>query len=206
VSIKARSEDYSTILYLVPFAAAIVYGLVLWVQTGFSWTLPTSVYLSVTRDPYLFMLGSFAVMLGLIVEVNGTSLSERPARLALLGGTMQSLAVASLVLVLFFAWYANGFTDFTGAANDFIVGRYGLVFPAILILLSYLVSAHINIASFFTRKALALIALLIVPIPLYELGRRNLAAGVVVALVLLVAGLAMYLAPERKPGKPEPEE
>jgi hypothetical protein len=206
VSIKARSEDYSTVLYLVPFAAAIFYGLALWVQTGFSWTLPTSVYLTVTRDPYLFMLGSFAVMLGLIVEVNGTDLPARPAKLASLAGTMQSLAIASLILVLFFAWYANGFTDLGGMASDFIVGRYGLVFPAILVLLSYMVSARVNIASFFTRKAIGLIAILVVPVPLYELGRRSLLAGLVMALLLLVAGLMIYLAPERKPSKQEPEE
>lgn len=205
MSIKARSEDYSTILYLVPFAAAVVYGLVLWVQTGVSLTLPTSVFLTVTRDPYLFMLGSLAVMLGIVLEVNGTDLPARPAKLASVGSMLQSLAVAALVLVLFFAWYANGFTDLAGMANDFIVGRYGLVFPAVLILLSYLISANIRLASFFTRKALALIAILVVPLPLYELGKRNALAGLVVALVLLFGGVALYLAPEKKPPQQQEE-
>ena len=199
MSTKARSEDYSTILYLVPFVAAVVYGLVLWVQAGISLTLPSSVYLTVTRDPYLFMIGSFAVMLGIIVEVNGTDQKARTAKLASLGNTMQSLAVAALILILFFAWYANGFTDLGGMATDFIVGRYGLVFPAVLILLSYLVSARIRLASLFTRKTLALLAILVVPAPLYELGKRNAFAGLVVALVLLVGGLVLYLAPEKKP-------
>ena len=205
MSLKARSEDYSTILYLVPFAAAVVYGLVLWVQTGISLTLPTSVYLTVTRDPYLFMLGSFAVMLGIAVEVNGADQGARPAKLASLGSTMQSLAVAALILALFFAWYANGFTDLGGMATDFIVGRYGLVFPGILVLLSYLVSARIRLASFFTRKALALIAILVVPVPLYEIGKRDAFAGLLVALLLLVGGLVLYLAPEKKPIEPKQE-
>jgi hypothetical protein len=205
VSIKARSEDYSTILYLVPFVASVVYGLALWVQTGVSLTLPTSVYLTVTRDPYLFMLGSLAVMLGIVVEVNGTDQGARMAKLASLGKTMQSLAVAALILVLFFAWYANGFTDLNGMANDFLVGRYGLVFPAVLVLLSYLVSAQIKLASLFTRKALALIAILLVPVPLYELGKRSVLAGLVFALLLLVGGLFLYLAPEKKPVEPKEE-
>jgi hypothetical protein len=199
VSFKARSEDYSTILYLVPFVAAVIYGLVEWVLTGLSLELPTSVYLTVTRDPYLFVLGSLAVMLGLIIEVNGTDPAARPAKLSSLAGTLQSLAVASLVLVLFFAWYANGFIDLAGAASVFIVGRYGLVFPAILILMSYLISSQIRIESFFTRKSIGLIALLLVPASLYEVGRRNLAAGVGVALILLLAGLGIFLSAEKKP-------
>ncbi len=205
VSFKARSEDYSTLLYLVPFVAAVVYGLALWAQTGISLTLPSSVYLTVTRDPYLFMLGSLAVMLGIIVEVNGTEQQARPAKLSSLGNTMQSLAVAALILVLFFAWYANGFTDLSGMASDFIVGRYGLVFPAILLLLSYLISAKIRLASLLNRKGLALIAILLVPVPLYELGKRNVLAGLVVALLLLVGGLVLYLAPEKKTVAPKEE-
>ena len=192
-------------MYLVPFVAAVVYGLALWAETGISLTLPSSVYLTVTRDPYLFMLGSLAVMLGIIVEVNGTEQQARPAKLSSLGNTMQSLAVASLILVLFFAWYANGFTDLSGMASDFIVGRYGLVFPAILLLLSYLISSQIRLAALFNRKGLALIAILLVPVPLYELGKRNVLAGLVVALLLLVGGLVLYLAPQKKPVEPKEE-
>jgi hypothetical protein len=205
VSIKARSEDYSTILYLVPFVAAVVYGLALWVQTGVSLLLPSSVYLTVTRDPYLFMLGSLAVMLGIVVEVNGTDQQARQARLASLRNTMQSMAMAALILVLFFAWYANGFTDLSGMASDFIVGRYGLVFPAILVLLSYLISARIRLASLLNRKGFALIAIVLVPVPLYELGKRSVLAGLVVALLLLVGGLVLYLAPEKKLIEPKEE-
>jgi hypothetical protein len=205
VSTKAHSEDYSTILYLLPFVAAVVYGLALWVQTGISLTLPSSVYLTVTRDPYLFMLGSLAVMLGIIVEVNGTEQQARRAKLSSLGNTMQSLAVAALILVLFFAWYANGFTDLSGMASDFIVGRYGLVFPAILLLLSYLISSQIRLAALLNRKGLSLIAILLVPVPLYELGKRNVLAGLVVALLLLVGGLVLYLAPVKKPVEPKEE-
>lgn len=199
MSIKGRSEDYSTLLYLVPIVAAVVYGLVLWVQAGISPTLPSSVYLTVTRDPYLFILGSLAVMLGIVVEVRGTDLQARQAKLASLGNTLQSMAAAILIIILFFAWYANGFTDLGGMATDFIVGRYGLVFPAVLVLLSYLISARIRFASFFNRKALALIAVLLVPVPLYELGKRNVFAGLVVSLLMLGGGLAIYLAPDKKP-------
>jgi hypothetical protein len=198
VSTRGRAEDFSTILYLVPFIASGVYGLALWVQNGVSLTLPTSVYLTVTRDPFLFILGSLSIMLGIIIEVNGTDLPARPAKLLSLGNMLQSLAAASLILVLLSAWYANGFTDLTGMGTDFIVGRFGLVFPAILVLLSYLVSAQFKLASLANRKVLAIVAMLLVPVSLYEIGRRELFAGLLVALLLLMFGLGVYLVPEKK--------
>jgi hypothetical protein len=202
---RGRAEDYSTILYMVPFVASAAYGIFLWVQNGISAILPSSVYLGVTRDPILFIVGSLSVMLGVMVEVNSTDASARPAKLVSLGNTLQSIAVASLVLVLLSAWYANGFTDLTGAATDFIVGRYGLVFPAVLVLLSYLISARFGLAALRSRKSIAIIAMLLVPVSLYELGRRVLVVGLLLALGLLVFGLVAYLAPEKKTPKTEDE-
>ena len=205
MSTRGRAEDFSTILYLVPFIASGVYGLVLWVQNGVSLTLPTSVYLTVTRDPYLFMLGSLSIMLGIIIEVNGTDSGTRPAKLVSLGNTLQSIAAASLILVLLSAWYANGFTDLTGMATDFIVGRYGLVFPAVLVLLSYLLSAQFNLVSLANRKVLAIVAMLLVPVSLYEIGKRDVFAGLLVSLLLLLFGLGAYLVPEKKAPTPKVE-
>jgi len=177
----------------------------LWVQNGISLTLPTSVYLTVTRDPYLFMLGSLSIMLGIIIEVNGTDSGARPAKLVSLGNTLQSIAAASLILVLLSAWYANGFTDLTGMATDFIVGRYGLVFPAVLVLLSYLLSAQFNLVSLANRKVLAIVAMLLVPVSLYEIGKRDVFAGLLVSLLLLLFGLGAYLVPEKKAPAPKVE-
>ncbi len=198
MSARGRSEDFATILYLVPFVGAVAYGLVLWTQSGISLLLPTSVYLTVTRDPYLFVIGSVAVMAGVVIEVNGTEPAARPAKLLSLGGTLQSIAVAALVLVLICAFYTKGFIDVSGAATDFMVGRYGIVFPAILVLFSYLITAQFRFAALRSRKNLAVIALLLVPASLYEIGKRQILAGVVIAFVLLLAGIALYLLPERK--------
>ncbi len=205
MSARGRSEDVATILYLVPFVGALAYGLVLWAQNGVSFVLPTSVYLTVTRDPYLFVIGSVAIMAGVIVEVNGTDSAARPAKLLSLGGTLQSIAVAALVLVLVCAFYTNGFIDVSGAATDFMVGRYGIVFPAVLVLLSYLITAQFRFAALRSRKSLAVIALLLVPASLYEIGKRQILAGIVIAFILLLAGIALYLLPERKV-KPQKEE
>jgi hypothetical protein len=203
MSMRGRYEDVSTLLYLVPIVVPIIYALVLWVQSGISPVLPSSVYLTVTRDPILFIGASLAVMLGVLIEVNGTEPAARAAKVASLGGTLQSIAVASLVIVLISALYANGFTDITGAATDFIIGRYGIVFPAALVLLSYLMTVQFKLPGVTKMQILAAISLFLVPASLYELGRRETALGVGVAFVLLVAGLALYLLPEKKPPPPK---
>jgi len=203
MSMRGRYEDVSTLLYLVPIVVPIIYALVLWVQSGISPVLPSSVYLTVTRDPILFIGASLAVMLGVLIEVNGTEPTARATKVASLGGTLQSIAVASLVIVLISALYANGFTDITGAATDFIIGRYGIVFPAALVLLSYLMTVQFKLPGVTKMQILAAISLFLVPASLYELGRRETALGVGVAFVLLVAGLALYLLPEKKPPPPK---
>ena len=195
MSIRGRSEDVSTLLYLVPIVVPVVYALVLWAQNGASYTLPSSVYLTVTRDPILFMVASLAVMLGVVIEVNGTEPKARTAKLASLGGTLQSLAVASLVVAAISALYANGFTDFSGAATDFIVGRYVLVFPAAVVLLSFLITIQYSFRGVTKRQAGAVVALFLVPASLYEIGKRQTALGVAIAFVLMVVGVALYLLP-----------
>jgi len=205
MSLRGRYEDISTLLYLVPILVPVVYALVLWAQSGISATLPSSVYLSVTRDPIVFMVASLAVLLGVIIEVDGTEPKARPAKLAALGGTLQWLAVASLVVVGISALYANGFIDVSGAATDFIVGRYGLVFPAGLVLLSYLITIQFSFRGVTRRQALAVVALFLVPASLYEIGKRQTALGVGVAFVFLVVGIALYLLPEKENSPPKQE-
>jgi hypothetical protein len=186
------SEDASALLYLVPFVASGVYAIVLWVQAGISAYLPTNVYLTVTRDPFLFAIGTISVILGVTIEVRGVEPAGRQAKLNSLSNTLQSVAAASLVLVLFSAIYANGF-DLSGAATDFIVGRYGLVFPVMLVLFSYLVTAQFKLESLRNPKVLAIVVLLLVPVSIYEIGKRETALGLGISLALLVVGLALLL-------------
>lgn len=198
MSARARYEDLSTVLYMVPFIGGIGYAIALWVQNGASLILPSSVYLTVSRDPTLFIVASLSILLGIMIEVNSTEPAGRPAKLVSLGGTLQSIAAASLVLALLSAWYANGFTDLGGAAADLIVGRYGLVFPAIMVLLSYLLTARFRAGALADRRVIAIVLMLLVPASLYEIGRRQIAVGLLVALALLVAGAAMYVLPQKK--------
>lgn len=189
---------------MVPFLVSGVYGLVLWAQQGLSALLPSVVYLDVTRSPYVFIAGSFAVMAGLVIELRGVEPSRRPAKLSSLGSMLQTVAIASLVLALLAAVYANGL-NLGGAASDFIVGRYALVFPAVMILLSFLLTAQFSFSSLANRKVLALVALLLVPVSLREIGKHQIMVGLAVAFLLLIVGVAGYLLPQ-KAAQPQKQE
>ncbi|MDA4124156.1 MAG: hypothetical protein OK438_01705 [Thaumarchaeota archaeon] len=200
---RGTRDDLSALLYLVPFLASGVYALYLWIAGGISAYLPTGVYLTVTRDPYVFVAGSLAVMLAVTLDFTSADPAERPARLNSLGNTLQSMGAASLVLALFFAWYANGFLDVSGAATDFILGRFSLVFPAALVLLSYLITARFNLASLKNPKPLGIIALLLVPVSVDLIGKRNLSVGLGTALILLIIGVVLLLRSTAKKAAPE---
>lgn len=197
------SGDIPAVLYLVPFAASGVYALVLWVQNGLSLTLPGAVYLTVTRDPYLFLIGLFAVLLGVVLDVRTAPGDQRWAKVLSLSNTVQSLAGASLVLVLLSALYANGF-DPAGAATDFIVGRYGIVFPALLFMLSYLMRVQLQLGALRSTRALGLASMIMVPVTLLGIDKlRGTAVDVsgrlfFLPFIFLALGLFLLLWPGKK--------
>jgi len=198
MSRDGTAGDISALLYLVPFAVSGAYGLYLWAQAGLSALLPSSVYLSVTRDPLVFVVGSLAILSAVVIEVNSTEPARRPAKLTSLSSTLQTIAVASLVLALFGAWYANGFTDIGGMATDFVIGRYGLVFPTLMVLLSFILTGKFRLGAVRSEKVLGILAMLLVPVTMYELGRRQPVLGLSIALAFLVIGAALLLGPWRK--------
>ena len=205
MSSKGRLEDLTTVLYMVPFLVSGLYGLFLWVRQGISSMLPNAVYLDITRSPYVFILGSLSVMVGLVVEMNGTPLPGRKAKLASLANTLLGIAGASLFFAVLGALYASGLHLGT-TASDFIVGRYDLVFPVVMVVLSILLSAQFRWSALGDRKVLAVIALLLVFPSIYEIGKRQVTLGLGLALAFLVLGMAAYLLPARKHPAAEQEE
>ena len=198
MSKKAYSDDASVLLYMVPFIASGVYALYIWVGDGLSSVLPSSAYLTVTRDPILFLVGTLSVMLGVVLEVSSTDPAGRPAKLGSVGDTLQTIAVASFMLAFVCAFYANGFSDVSGTASDFLVGRFSLVFPGVMVLFSFLITARFNLSSLRTPTILGIIATLLSPTFLYALGKQHSTLGLAVALVFLLVGLGLFLMPNRK--------
>lgn len=193
MSNKGTHEEVVTLLYLVPFLASGIYGIYLWAMAGMSVILPSSVYLTVTRSPYVFLVGSFAVMLGAVIDVTSVDPASRETRVKSMVSILQSIAVASLILSLLGAWYSNRFVDLSGTVSDFLIGRYSVLFPAVLVLLSYLVIIPLKVQTLRSAKVLGTISLVLVPVAVYEVGKRDTAVGLAIALVLIVLGIWLFL-------------
>ena len=197
-------DDLSSILFLVPFLISGVYGLYLWAQRG-GVLIPTDAYLTVTRDPYVFLVGIFAVFAGVYLEVAATERAKRLERISSLSGLLQKLAVAAFVLALICALYANGF-DLSGTALDFIVGRYSLIFPALLVLLSYVMLIPLNTGAIGMRSGIGIVVMLLVPAVIYEVGKRDSFVGITGGFILLLVGMAIFLWNRPKASEKETKE
>ena len=199
MSSRGRYEDASTLLFLVPFIASGADAIYLWVSSGISAKLPSSVYLDVTRDPYIFLVGILAVLAAVLLDVNGVERQVRRERLAWTSGYLQKTAAACFVLSLVMAWYANGFLDLSGAAEDFVVGRYSIVFPVILVFFSYLVNPSLKVGGAASYKLLGFLALLAVPAVVYEVGKRDTVVGLASAVILMIVGVYLLIRTGTKP-------
>jgi hypothetical protein len=205
MDIREREGDAAALLYLVPFVATAGYGLYLWAKTGLSAILPSSVYLSVARDPYVFIVGSFAVMAGVVLDIMSAEPGSRLAQARSTATILQSIAAASLVLAFLGAWYSNGFLHLTATFTDFIVSRYTVIFPAVLVLLSYLITLQYNVKTLRNPKVIGVILFAIVPAEVYEVGKRDTALGLAIALVLVIAGIWPFVRKQKPRAEPAPQ-
>lgn len=197
------SEDATSILFLLPFLISGIYGIYLWALRGVSATLPSDVYLSVTRNPYIFLVGFLGVLGGVLIQMSTTEDSARISQLGSLSGILQKIAAASFILAFMMAVYANGF-DISGAALDFIVGRFSLVFPALVVLLSYLIVTPVSARSLSSMRLWGILSLLGSTVVLYEVGKRSPIVGLVLSLGLIVLGVFLFLFNSIVKEKPTP--
>jgi len=195
--------DAAALLYIVPFGATAVYGLYLWIRSGISALLPTNVFLTVARDPYLFVVGSFAVLLGAVLDISSADPASRQTKARSTGNTLQSIAAASLILALGGAWYANGFVHISDTLTYFIVARYTVIFPAMLVLLSYLITGQFKVKGLLDSRFVGVILILLAPASVYEVGKRDTAGGLALALVLVIVGVWLLMRKARTPAEPE---
>ena len=181
-----RGGDVALLLYAAPFILNFVYTLYLWFGAGFTAILPQFVFLEVSQSPYMFLAGFAAVALAAVIDFSSEPPDSRRSGLVALSRRLQSVAVASIVLALVAAWYAAGFDVGTTIFN-LLDGRYPLVFPALLVLLSFLILPSVRLQGANLKNLLVIVLLVASPAALYELGKRNTVAGLGIGLILLLA-------------------
>lgn len=188
-------EDVGFLLSFVPFVASAAYALALWVPRGLSGVLPPEIFLSVTKDPVVFLVGYGAPLVGGIFEVRA---AQKPAeKVEAVARRLQLLALLSLILALLMAWYTTGYGPAGVALGLLVAGRYALLFPAALLLTS--LGLGLAKTRDIDRKAVVTVgavALLIASAIVLFTGSQTPAPWplvVAAAAVLLVAGIMVLV-------------
>ncbi len=190
--------DLSFVLYIVPLAVSAIFGVVLWAQAGGGAIFPQSAYLGVTKSPYVFLAGFTAVLLAATLDVTNEEVDNRRTGLFAVSKRLQKLAFVCFVLAIITAWYATGFTGNTGSVVSTILsGRYAMVFPALLVVFSFLILPTVKIQKGQIRSVAAIVCLLAVPGVIYEVGRNNIGAAFAVSLVLIIVALLLMVSVHR---------
>jgi hypothetical protein len=202
---KSSFSDVSALLYALPFVVPGVYGIYLWTIQGLSMGFTSSVYLSVTRDPYVFLVGSLGVLLAAVLDVKSTEPAARNSRTTSASRILLGIGASTFVLAVLFAFLANGF-GLSETISDMVVGKYSLIFPSVMVLAGYLTYAPLKLGSLRNMRNLGIICMFVVPLAVYALGRRSLAGGLGVGLVFLALGAVLLrqstkARPEKQPQK-----
>jgi hypothetical protein len=194
---EEAAEDISLLLLLVPFVVSAAGGLLRSLGAGLSVRLSAEAYLSVTKNPIIFLVGFVAVCGSLVVQVAGTGPEARRGRLASGGKRLGKLAVASLILAILGSWSASGFS-FSLSDNLALLleGRYALIFPLAVFVLSGLLSAQIGRVKFSVGNWRNLLGMgMIVASPLSFAALGGIAPAVVggLGMLLLLAGFIILM-------------
>jgi hypothetical protein len=187
-----RRGDIALFLYAAPFILNFVWALYLWSETGLSRTLPQLVFLEVTQNPYLFLAGFAAVALAAVIDFNSEPPERRKSALSTLSKRLQAIAFLSVVLALVSAWYAANF-NIGGTFFNLLDGRYPLVFPALLVFLSFIILPSVRLQGANVRNLFVVVLLVASPVAIHELGKRNTVSGLGVGLILILAAALLLL-------------
>lgn len=188
--------DVALLLYAAPFLINFAYALYLWSGVGFSATLPQSVFLQVTQDPYIFLGGFAAVALAGVLDIDGSSPERRRGSAVALSKRLQWIALLSVVLSLVCGLYAAG-GDPANMFVNVVGGRYPLVFPAVLLLLSFAILPSVRYHGIEGIPTLVVVLLIASPAAVYEVGKRDSVAGLGIGLLLVLLAAFLLVRPKK---------
>ena len=128
---KDSVEDAAFILYIIPILLNGGYGLWSWVAAGADLAALQQVYINLTREPVIFLVGLIAVCVAVVLDARYLSPIEDVER------RVTRLAVFCFITALIIALLSTGFNLSRGLIL-FLQGRYALIFPALLMVLTFL--------------------------------------------------------------------
>lgn len=188
-------EDLTFLLYLGPFIICALWGLFLGFSTGFS---STQVYLLITKDPVVFLIGFGAVLSAALLEMNLGSDAEPFVRSRRIARNLQRIALASILLSAISAAGAAGLSGELGGAGSLLLqGRFGIVFP-LLVYVSSVVLSPVGLRRKYLKYPpldfIAFALIILSPILLYSLWNGGIAWEIAAGVPLLLMALGLALA------------
>jgi len=201
-------EDIVFLLYLFPLFLNGFYALYLWFQKGISLSLPSEVYLAVTKDHVIFLMGVLAIVAALIIEVRTSPVESRAVNVEKNVSRMRILAYFCVVTSLISAWSANGYSFYI--LDIYLEGGYAMLYPAFLLFLSLALSSEIRKFLKLSPILFDLLPILLIifsPLSLYMLWRLGLPSSLVypIPLLIFIAGIAILLYGSKLKEKSEPK-
>lgn len=192
-----RNGDIAVLLYAAPFIINFLYAIYLWAGAGFSAILPQLVYLEVTQNPYVFLLGFAAVSGAAMIDFDSSTVEARRSSLVSLSKRLQWIAALSFILACLAALYSAAGNP-ANMAYNLLDGRYPLIFPAVLLLLSFAILPTFRFQRANTRNGIVLLLLFASPVALYEVGKRSVVAGLGVGLILVLVAAYLMVLPKKE--------
>ncbi|MEM1993950.1 MAG: hypothetical protein QXW32_00510 [Nitrososphaerales archaeon] len=185
---KDSVEDAAFILYIFPILINGAYGLWSWIAGGADLDVLQKVYLNITREPIIFLAGLLAVCVAVLLDTKYLGSLEDIDR------RVTRLAYFCFITALIIAIVSTGF-NIASSLTLFLQGRYALIFPALLVLLSLLMRLR-GLSLGFSNgvfRGISLILLLISPLTLYILWRLGAAWYIIFAVpfILIIASIGL---------------
>jgi hypothetical protein len=189
------AEDVSFILFLLPL---IITGGYLLFASSIASGYDTDIYLSITRDPIIFMISILAVSVGTLVEIYSNPLSLREKKLEINARRMQWLAGITFLTSGVAAWVSlGGSATLPAFFGLFLTARFPLIYSVLLAVLSSVLTLQFKIPS--TESSLvvnstSVIILLLAPVSflLGTTAQLPFALVVTVSVALLAVGIGLF--------------
>jgi hypothetical protein len=197
-------EDLSFLLYLSPLLINIVYPLYLWFTLNL---LPSDVYLKVTNNIVVLLVGVLAVVIAIMLEVWINPMEVRIKKIGENIPRMRVLAFLLIILSLIFVWVASGYSlNLIEVFDLYLEGRYAILYPLLLLFLSLFLSPSMKHLFKFPTIVFEVIPIILIassPLLLYIFWRLKLSSNIVFSIptLVFVAGIALFLYRLRVEGK-----
>jgi hypothetical protein len=183
---------------MIPFIGSLVYALFLWIPEGLSSVLPINVYLTVTKNPYLFIIAFTAICLGVLIEVFASSSDSRLSRLSANSRQIQIIAVLCFVSAVISVWSTTGYSLSSSRILPILLeGKYAIIYPLVLYIFALLLNPSVKFDLSFDNfiKNISIILLIASPLVLFGLWQINRAwlEIIIITLITLLAGLGLLI-------------